>query len=91
MNELMRVLEQLLIEVEPLLYAKRQDIEKLVIEKLAWAEKYNRTCGNSNEMWFYSQEYRRALEKDIQPLVNIIAKANKVLDNHIEEIYIEDY
>lgn len=93
MNELMRVLEQLLIEIEPLRYAKRQEINRLVQDKQAWGEKYNRTCSNSNEMWFYTSEYRRSLEQEWEPLNKAVKEANIVFDeiNKEREIYIEDY
>lgn len=95
-KKLMRVLEQLLIEIEPYRYAQRLEIEKLVKEKKEWAEIYNRTRGNSNEMWFYSTEYERMLNQAIEPLTKTVAEANIIFDKierllSVDNLYIEDY
>jgi hypothetical protein len=78
--DLMRVLEAVLIEVEPLMYEQKEEIERKVAAKKKWAEVHNRTCGNSNEMWFYSTEFRRALENDVAPLKDAVREANNVFD-----------
>jgi hypothetical protein len=79
-DDLMRVLDPLLSEIEPFRQAQREEIERQVAAKQEWAARYNATCGNSNEMWFYSAEFRRDLESRLEPLLTAIREANEVYD-----------
>ncbi len=79
-DALLSVLEPILVEIEPFRYAQRQEIERQVAEKQEWAKHHNARCGNSNEMWFYSTEFRRSLEANMEPLTRAIGAANEVYD-----------
>lgn len=82
-KDLLESFEPLLIEIEPYRYAQMDEIERLVAEKKKWAERHNRTCGNSNEMWFYSTEFRRSLEGQLQPLLDAMRNANAAYDRRL--------
>ncbi len=80
LDALLAVLDPLLVAVEPVRWAMMKDIDCQVEAKQEWAKHYNATCGNSNEMWFYSSEFRRSLEKEIEPFCKAIREANQVYD-----------
>jgi hypothetical protein len=77
---LMRVLESLLIEVEPLRFEQRQAIEKACDAKRKWADEHNARAAHSNDLWTYMSEYRRSLEDATQPLTKAVREANQVFD-----------
>lgn len=79
-DALLTVLDPLLVAVEPVRSALVKDIDKQVEAKQEWAKHYNATCGNSNEMWFYSTEFKRSLEREVEPFAKAIREANEVYD-----------
>jgi hypothetical protein len=71
-DDLLRAFEPLLIEVEPLRYAKQEQIERAVAERKAWADK--RCCLS------YHAELRNTLEREINPLIEATRAANEAFD-----------
>ncbi len=77
---LCRVLDAVLIEVEPLRHHNREWIEEQIVAKRAWAKEVNANRKYNEEPWVFITEYRRMLESQFAGLAVAIREACAVLE-----------